>query len=158
CGYARKYAIQLLSRKPRTRQKKPGPKRKYDQAALEPLKAIWLLSEQMCSKRLKVALPIWLPFYEQEHGALLESVREKLLTMSPPTIDRLLKKVRARHPRKGLSGTRCGPEALKHRIPLRTDNWDIKQPGFMEADSVAHGGASMSGEFLWSLTFTDIFS
>lgn len=158
CGYARKYAIQLLSRKPRSRQKKPGPKRKYDQTVLEPLKAIWLLSEQMCSKRLKVALPIWLPFYEPEYGALSETVREKLLAMSPPTIDRLLKKVRARHPRKGLSGTRCGPEALKHRIPLRTDNWDIKQPGFIEADSVAHCGTSMSGEFLWSLTFTDIFS
>jgi hypothetical protein len=158
CGYARKYAIQLLSRRPRTRQKKPGPKRKYDQSVLEPLKAIWLLSEQMCSKRLKVALPIWLPFYEQECGSLSGAVREKLLRISPAAMDRLLKKVRVRYPRRGLSGTRCGPEALKHRIPLRTDNWDIHEPGFMEADSVAHCGTSMAGEFLWSLTFTDIFS
>jgi hypothetical protein len=51
-----------------------------------------------------------------------------------------------------------GPEALKHRIPIRTDNWDIQQPGFIEADSVAHCGSSMAGEFVWSLTFTDIFS
>lgn len=158
CGYSRKYAIQLLSRKPRQRQRKPGPKKQYDAAVLEPLKAIWLLSEQMCSKRLKVALPIWLPFYEQGHGALSPGIREKLLRMSPAAMDRLLKKTRARHPRKGLSGTRHGPEALKNRIPVRTDNWDIDRPGFLEADSVAHCGNSLAGEFVWSLTFTDVFS
>lgn len=125
---------------------------------LEPLKALWLLSEQMCSKRLKVALPIWLPFYEQAQGPLPPPIREKLLRISPAAIDRLLKKVRARYRRKKLSGTRCGPEALKQRIPIRTDNWDIQQPGFLEADSVAHCGDSMAGEFIWSLTLTDIFS
>lgn len=158
CGYCRKYAIQLLSRKPRTRQRKPGPKREYDQAVLEPLKALWLLSEQMCSKRLKAALPIWLPFYEQAHGPLDPLVRQKLLRISPAAMDRLLKKTRACYPAKGLSGTRHGPEALKHRIPIRTDNWDINQPGFLEADTVAHCGNSLAGNFVWSLTLTDIFS
>src|SRR4029079_2967430 len=93
CGYTRKYAIQLLSRKPRARPKRPGPKAKYDQAVLEPLKAIWLLAEQMCSKRLQVALPIWLPFYEQAHAALHPEVRVNLFRISPATIDRMLKKV-----------------------------------------------------------------
>ena len=158
CGYCRKYAIGLLNRKPGARRKKPGPKAKYDAAVLERLTAIWLLGEQMCSKRLKAALPIWLPYYEQANGALPSPVRDKLLKISPAAIDRLLKPVRARYPGKGLSGTRCGPEALKHRIPIRTDNWDIRQPGFLEADSVAHCGNSMAGEFVWSLTFTDIFS
>jgi hypothetical protein len=52
CGYTRKYAIGLLSRKPRRRQRKPGPRRRYDGQVLEPLKVIWLAAEQMCSKRL----------------------------------------------------------------------------------------------------------
>jgi hypothetical protein len=158
CGYCRKYAIQLLSREPRRRQRKPGPKREYDQAVLEPLKALWLLSEQMCSKRLKAALPIWLPFYEQAHGPLDPQVRQKLLRISPAAMDRLLKKTRASYPAKGLSGTRHGPDALKHRIAIRTDNWDIHQPGFLEADTVAHCGSSLAGDFVWSLTMTDIFS
>jgi hypothetical protein len=158
CGYARKYAIELLSRKPKTRPKRPGPKAKYDQGVLEPLKAIWLLAEQMCSKRLKVALPIWLPFYEAAHGALSKAVRAKLLAISPATIDRLLKKARARYPRRGLSGTRAGPEALKSQIPLRTDNGDIRKPGFLEVDTVAHCGDSLSGQFISSLTFVDVFS
>ena len=158
CGYCRTYAIQWLSRKPKARQRKPGPKRKYDATVLEPLKALWLLSEQMCSKRLKAALPIWLPFYEQAHGPLDPLVRQKLLCLSPATMDRLLKKVRARYPGKGLGGTRHGPPTLKHQIPIRTDNGDIHQPGFLEADTVAHCGNSLAGDFVWSLTLTDIFS
>jgi len=157
CGYARKYAIGLLSRKPRQRRKRPGPRRRYDAQVLEPLKFIWLKSEQMCSKRLKAALPVWVPFYEQKLGTLAEAVRKKLLRISPATIDRLLKKTRARSPGKGLCGTRPG-RLLKVQIPIRTDNHDIDRPGFLEADTVAHCGTSMAGSFIWSITFTDIFS
>jgi hypothetical protein len=156
CGYTRKYAIGLLSRKPRRRQRKPGPRRRYDGQVLEPLKVIWLAAEQMCSKRLKAALPLWLPFYEQEHGPLVEAVRKKLLQISAASIDRLLKKERARYRGKGLCGTRPGG-LLKHQIPIRTDNDDVDRPGFLEADTVAHCGNSLAGDFIWSLTFTDIF-
>jgi hypothetical protein len=90
CGYARKYAIGLLSRKPKQRRRRPGPRRRYGPEVLEPLKFLWLASEQMCSKRLKAALPLWLPFYEQEYGALSKPVRKKLLRISAATIDRLL--------------------------------------------------------------------
>ncbi len=134
CGYARKYAIGLLRRQPRPRPKRPGPRRRYDAPVFEPLKFIWLKSEQMCSKRLKAALPHWLPFYEQKHGTLPEPVRKKLLRISPATIDRPLKKTRARYPGKGLCGTRPG-RLLKVQISVRTDNRDIDRPGFLEADS-----------------------
>jgi len=157
CGYARKYAIGLLNRSPRQKRKRPGPQRRYGPEVLEPLKFLWLQSEQMCSKRLKAALPLWLPFYEQKQGTLTPSVRKKLLRISPATIDRLLQKTRARYPHRGLCGTRPG-RLLKHQIPIRTDNRDIDRPGFWEADTVAHCGTSMAGSFIWSLTFTDIFS
>ncbi len=157
CGYCRKYAIGLLNRKPEPRRRRPGPRRRYDAQVLAPLKFLWLQAEQMCSKRLKAALPLWLPFYEQQQGRLSESVRTKLLQISPATIDRLLRKTRARYPAKGLCGTRCGRQ-LKYQIPIRTDNRDIDRPGFLEADTVAHCGTSMAGNFIWSLTFTDIFS
>jgi len=157
CGYARKYAIGLLNRRPQRRRRRPGPKPRYGAEVLEPLKVIWLASEQMCSKRLKAALPLWLPFYEEKYGALPDPVRRQLLQISPASMDRLLRKVRARYPGKGLSGTRPG-SLLKHQIPIRTDNRDIRQPGFLEADTVAHGGSSMAGNFIWSVTYTDIYS
>ena len=36
--------------------------------------------------------------------------------------------------------------------------WDVSQPGFMEADTVAHCGNSLAGDFVWSLTMTDILT
>jgi len=156
CGYTRKYAIGLLSRKPRRRRRKPGPRRRYDGEVLAPLKAIWLAAEQLCSKRLKAALPLWLPFYEQECGPLAAPVRQKLLQMSAASIDRLLKKERAHDRGKGLCGTRPGG-LLKHQIPICTDNDEVDRPGFLEADTVAHCGNSLTGDFIWSITFPDIF-
>lgn len=118
---------------------------------------IWLATDQMCSKKLKVVLPVWLPFYEEGYGQLSQEVRERLLKMSHATIDRLLKPNKAKYKRRGLSGTKPGT-LLKNQIPIRTDNWDITKPGFCEADTVAHCGNSLVGDFVWSLTMTDIFS
>ena len=47
---------------------------------------------------------------------------------------------------------------LKNQIPIRTGFWDISVPGFMEADTVAHCGHSLAGDFVWSLTLTDILT
>jgi len=161
CGYNRKYAIRRLRssykrlRRGELPTAKPGPKLTYDPVELlDPLKAIWFASRQVCSKHLKHALPQWLPFYEKHHGALSDTIRTKLLAMSPATIDRMLKPIRVTHS-KGLSGTKPGT-LLKNQIPIRTHNWDITKPGFNEADTVALCGDSLTGEFIWCLTFTDI--
>ena len=104
CGYHRKAALRLLNRPlHRPSPKRPGPKPRYQPALLlPPLKAIWLLSDQLCSKLLKAALPHWLQAYEQLTGVLPAPVRTQLLTISPAQIDRLLKPARVRYPRKGL--------------------------------------------------------
>ena len=47
---------------------------------------------------------------------------------------------------------------LKHHIPIKTDSWDVKTPGFTETDLVSHSGNSASGEFIHSLNVTDIHS
>lgn len=111
----------------------------------------------MRSKRLKAALALWLPYYEANYGSLELQLRKKLLALSRGTIDRLLKPIRIKYRGKGLSGTKPG-SLLKNQIPIRADNWDIKTPGFMEADTVAHCGTSMAGDFIWSVTFTDILT
>jgi hypothetical protein len=63
-------------RRPRLRVKRPGAKPVYDSAALlTALKRIWFAIDQMCSKKLKAAISLWLPHYEQEYGALQEPSR-----------------------------------------------------------------------------------
>jgi hypothetical protein len=157
CGYNRKYAIRLLNQRGKARKKRrPGRKPIYaSPELLMALKRIWFASDQMCSKKLKAAIPLWLPFYETVYKALTPETQERLLSVSAATIDRLLKPVRVVHGRKGLSGTRPG-SLLKNQIPIRTHFWDVSQPGFMEADTVAHCGNSLAGDFIWSLTMTDI--
>jgi hypothetical protein len=121
------------------------------------LKTFWFATDQLCSKRLKVALPLWLPYYEQAHGPLDPLLRGKLLAISPAQMDRLLRPVRAAAQGRGLSGTKPGT-LLKRHIPIRTASTDLTAPGHLEADAVAHCGGSLEGDFIWSLTFTDIAS
>ena len=153
CNYHRKHAIRLLGTP--FRQSKPKPKRRGIKSTynnpdiLEPIIKIWLATYQMCSKKLKVALPQWLPFYEHEYGKLPEEVKNKLLLISPATIDRLLKPSKIKHKKRGLCGTKPG-SLLKNQIPIRSGNWDITKPGFCEADTVAHCGNSLVGDFVWS--------
>jgi hypothetical protein len=159
CDYHRKYAIRLLNQPVKTgKKRRTGPKPIYASAELlTALKRIWFASDQMCSKKLKAAIPLWLPFYETVYKALSPETQDKLLSISAATIDRVLKPVRVAYGRKGLSGTRPGT-LLKTQIPIRTDFWDVAQPGFMEADTVAHCGDSLAGDFVWSLTMTDILT
>jgi hypothetical protein len=157
-GYNRKYLIQFFLGLYFRKHVKRGPKSKYNPKIVLPvLKKIWLATDQLCSKKLKSAIPEWLPFYDQSVEPLDDEIKKLLLSMSPSTIDRLLKPVRAHYDRHGLSGTRPG-YLLKNQIPIRTDNWDITKPGFMEADTVAHCGNSLLGDFVWSLTMTDILT
>ena len=160
CHYHRKYALRRLGqpiRKAVARQK-PGKRSRYDVAAvMVPLRAIWLATDQMASKRLKAAMPLWLPHYEAAHGILADDVRHKLLTVSAATLDRLLSPVRAQAGKRGLSGTKPGT-LLKNQIPLQGEAWDVSVPGFIEADTVAHCGNSLAGDFVWSLTMTDLYS
>jgi hypothetical protein len=155
-GYERKYAIKLLGDTvpaPSGRTH-PGPARQYER--IEPVvRAIWLAAEQPCGKRLAPALPLWLPHYQRLHGQLSFKQRELLRAISPATLDRLLAPARATHPLRGRCGTKPGG-LLKTQIPIRTGTWDVTRPGYLEADSVAHCGASLAGDFLWSLTYTDI--
>jgi hypothetical protein len=161
CGYNRKYAIRLLRKLNKSpsgkNDKRPGPKTIYHEAKLiEALKRIWFATDQMCSKKLKVAIPLWLPFYEKEYEPLETVLKDKLLHASPATIDRLLKPFRALY-KKGRCTTKPGT-LLKNQIPISTNHWDVSRPGFFEADTVAHCGNSMAGDFVYSLTFTDILS
>jgi hypothetical protein len=159
CGYHRKTALKLLHRPLRIGpHRRPGPKPTYPPALiLPPLKVIWLASDQLCSKLLKAALPEWLGFYEQLQGPLDPHLRHLLLAISPAQIDRLLKPLRIRHPRRGLSTTQPGT-LLRHRIPTRGGPPDTTTPGHIEADTVAHCGDTTAGNFVYSLTFTDLYS
>jgi hypothetical protein len=156
CGYHRKYAIELLNRKRNRPKRRPGPKRTYDDAVVAVLKDLWLLMNRPCSKLLKAGIGLWFPYYQQDHQ-ISPRTREKALKISPASIDRVLQPVRKKYGSHGLGATRA-VHPLKHQVPIRTHHSNIDRPGAIQADTVAHGGDSVEGDFIWSVTMTDVFS
>ena len=157
CNYNRKYAIRLLNgpapQKPKTMVRKGRPSA-YGAKVISALTGIWEAAGYPCSVRLKALLPLWLP-WAIKRLALTAPVQKQLLTISPATIDRRLKGKRGQLKTRLYGRTKPGT-LLKHHIPIKTDNWDVKSPGFTEIDLVSHCGNSASGEFLHSLNVTDI--
>jgi len=157
CDHHRKHAIRLLNGDGRRRKKKPGRPGKYGAAEIQVLQNIWLHADRPCSSRLVGMIPIWLPHYENRYGYLEEPTRQKLLDAKARTLDRVLAPVRKKYGSRGLSGTKPG-QYLKNSIPIKISHADVNEPGYMQADTVAHCGGSLEGDFVWSLTFTDIES
>jgi hypothetical protein len=159
CGYHPKSALRLLNNPRRTAPpKRSGPKVIYDPAEVLPvLKCVWLASDQLCSKLLKAALPEWLEYYERRGAPLGEAFRKKLLQISPAQIDRLLSPARVKHPKKGICATRPGT-ILRHEVPTRGGPPDTTRSGSVAADTVAHCDDSTEGDYVNTLTFTELYS
>ena len=159
CGCHRKHAIRRLrghKRFTKPKAKKRGKPSVYNkEAIIRPLKQIWLAANLPCSKRLKAILPLWLPKYSEHYGQLAKDVTHALLTISPATIDRLLKPARIQYRGRGKSTTKPGT-LLRKQIPINTNQWETFRPGYLVADTVALCGDSLLGMFAYTVDFTDI--
>ena len=157
--YNRKYAIRLLNATETNGQKqlsKRGRKRIYDDPMIvDVLTHIWTRANLPCAKRLKTILPMWLPHFDEYH--IPQDVLDKLLNISPATIDRLMAPFRSKYTKRGLATTKPGA-ILKKRIPVKTNQWDESVPGFIEADTVAHCGNTTEGQFVYTLNCVDLAS
>ena len=155
----RKHAIRVLAR--------PRPDRKsirtskprgrivlYGVHTIRVLYEIWRATGFLCSQRLKAALPDWIPFARQ-HFNIDKRTECEILAISPRQIDRRLAPQRNQLKRR-LYGTTKPGSLLKNMIPIRTDFWNVHEPGFMEIDLVSHSGPCAAGDFLHTLNAVDI--
>lgn len=124
---------------------------------IEKLEYIWAVSNMICGKRLKAILPTILSSLKtHKEISITENEEALLLKMSASTMDRLLTNAKKDPLVKGKSSTKPGT-LLKHQIPIRTfADWNEKMPGFIEIDLVAHCGVSLRGEYVNTLSMTDI--
>ena len=121
------------------------------------LKIAWEATDRLCSRRLDPFLPELVGILKRE-GELrvTEETEAQLCRMSASTIDRLLRRWRGTGVRRDLSTTKPGT-LLKNAILVRTfSEWNEKQPGFLEADLVAHCGGSSEGFYLTTLSTVDV--
>lgn len=157
-GYNRKYAIRLLNGPPphaereRPRRQRRAPT--YSGAVISILGSVWEAAGYPCAVRLKALLPLWMPWVRKRFRPTAATVRA-LLRISARQIDRRLEERKKRAGHRLYGRTKPG-RLLQHLIPLRTDHWHVKMPGFAEVDLVSHSGSSASGEFAYSLNLTDV--
>ena len=160
-GYARKYAICRLAPQntisaPRTINRKRGCF--YTNEDIHWLSRVWEIMDYPCGQRLEPMLPeminVLISFNEL---AIPESIALKLKNIKSDTINKRLKPYRTKLRRKINSTTRPG-SLIKKQIPIRTISWDEMRIGCCELDLVAHCGDSARGEFVNSLTLTDILT
>jgi len=157
-GVKRKTAIGLLRRPPPAQARPRGkPKPRYGPDVQAALELLWAISGHLCSKRLVPGLEALVASMEVHKESLWnERTKEKLLTMSPSTCDRLLRAKRKSFCPAGRCMTKPGT-LLKSQIPIRTwSDWSEEEPGYCEMDLVHHCEDHPAGEYLHTLTITDV--
>jgi hypothetical protein len=89
-------------------------------------------------------------------GLLIDSgVIESLHSMSPATIDRLLKPERIQWNLYGRSCTRSGGTILTRVPVVPYYHQKFAEPGHLQIDLVSHDGGNPRGEYCFTLTLTD---
>lgn len=148
----------------------PGPAEQVDRRALRArgfsddaralLEHVWALMGMPCGKYLVVMLDLWLPLMaaagDLDRPFATEQALAELKAMSAATVDRYLKPARDRMRITGISTTKPSP-LLRNSITIRTCADEAPEaPGVIEADTVAHCGPTLIGEFARTLTMTDV--
>jgi hypothetical protein len=178
-GYKnRKYALRILNKpepaetvlivkgkavKVKPLKKRPANrkgKKIYTDEVIASLRLIRAFFRFRCGKLLAPLIRQQMPFIAQWPAfGITPAIRDKLMAVSPATIDRALKKDKAALAIRGKSLTKPGG-ILKHRIPIRTfyTPEERKLPGFIQIDTVHHCGQTTSGQYILTLTATDVAS
>ena len=154
-GYHRKAAIRAL----RAPELEPAAGRvtgrpvEYEPGVLLPwLRPIWEATDYACGVRLAAMMAEWVPAFEEHEKRIPGAVRERLLSASGRTLERLLSPLRCRG--LGRSLTRPGT-ILRQQIPIRGSLFEEEKAGWLEVDTVALCGGSVAGEFVWMVDGVD---
>lgn len=161
-GYNRSYAARALRKKDSSGKRGTSKKKRdkiYREDVFVPLRKIWAILDGICGKRLVAVLPEIVPRLESfGEIKLSDEAREKLLSISASTIDRMLAPERRKFKLKDRQTTKPGT-LLKRHIPIRTfSEWDEARPGFLEVDLVSHDGGDPKGDFAQTLDMVDVFT
>ncbi|MEX2446153.1 MAG: DDE-type integrase/transposase/recombinase [Dehalococcoidia bacterium] len=158
-GYHRKAAVRLLNRDERPgTQRRSGRPRRYGPEVAAALHRLWEVAGGLSGKLLVPFLPTLIHHLERHDELTLPpEVRADLLRLSPATADRLLAPYRQGRPPRQPWTHRAAAVALRAQVPLRTfGEWDGVEPGALQADLVAHCGASTEGFYLTTLVAVDV--
>lgn len=128
----------------------------YGSDVRDSLYRLWKLFDYPCGQRLMPILEVEVDRL-RDMGELGVSNRlaKKLKMISSATIDRILRSKKGEWKYKR-NNTQKRSSLLYKKIPLRLTDWDTEKVGYLEMDLVCHCGASNAGEYINSLSTTEI--
>lgn len=156
-GYSRKCANRLLTGSRKFRERK-GRRATYTADDKDVLARLWREVGCPCAPYLKANIEEWLAEFRACVAHVPEGVAAHILGMSAATMGRLLKGEVRRRPGSARRNRRSGRNAaLLAAIECKSGELvrgcDVP-PGEIQADTVAHCGGDMGGDFWWTLTAT----
>ncbi len=162
-GLNRKYITRRLSAKtrwesiPRSRATRP---REYGVDLIVHLVELWDIFDEPCSQRLITNIHDELDHLRDLGEIMVTSEQaDKLKSMSPRTIDRLLEHEKAVRIIASKYDKKKKYPLLYQVIPTKlSDEWDRSKLGQIQIDGVEHCGASAKGEYINTISTTDISS
>lgn len=161
-GYSRKHGLRVLGGTQRRRRlgvRRPR-RRRYSFEFQNALKILWEASGYICAERLQPFLRP-LSFLLVRHGQLelTPELERQLRMVSASTVERNLRQLR--RARRDLFERRMSQTKpatlLRHEVPVVVGQWkQLDQPGYLEVDSVSHSGERVGGEWIWTISATDL--
>jgi hypothetical protein len=169
-GYNRKYAIVVLNHTPSIKERREkdmnklarkytGNSKKFSDKTIRCLEIIYEASDFQNSKALVAQMDMWIKKGKKFGWLSIDEETEKQLRqISHGSIDNHLKMYRKANGLRGISTTKPG-SLLRNSLEIRKAGDKMEQiPGFIEGDTVAHCGNELKGEFIRTLTTTDVFT
>src|SRR6266480_2176941 len=153
----RKHLIWLLNGESLQRKKRSTPRsRTYGPEVERVVLRVWESLDYICAERLTPSLGRMAKHLASFGSLVLTTeVESQLATISPATVQRMLRKNRARKARLPRTGPHRANQVTKG-IPMGRIPWDTKEPGHFETDLVHHGGESTTGEYGHTLQLIDV--
>jgi hypothetical protein len=153
----RKHLLRLLNGQSLDRKKRRTARsRSYGLEVEGVVLRVWESLDYICAERLTPSL-LWMARHLASFGVLVLTVEveSQLATISCATVQRMLRKHRARKGRLPRTGPHRANQATKG-VPMGRIPWDTQEPGHFETDLVHHGGESSAGEYGYTLQLIDV--
>jgi hypothetical protein len=156
-----KQPIKYVAKDRKKGEKHPGGRpRYYDDAFIKVLTKLWFDFGRRTPDRFLPDIREMIDYIcEDGSYEVTDDIRGKLLKISDSEADRLLAPARKEPGLEGISTTKPGRLDQRSKVPVCT--WHDRlhaKPGEFCSDTVAHCGASASGQFCKSLTYRDFYS
>ncbi len=153
----RKHLIRLLNGESLQRKKRSTPRsRTYGPEVERVVLRVWESLDYLCAERLTPSLGRMAKHLASFGSLVLTTeVEGQKAPISPATVERMLRKNRARKERLPRTGPHRANQVTKG-VPMGRIPWDTSDPGHFETDLVHHGGESAAGEYGHTLQLIDV--